>query len=216
MSVVSELSYVTGVFPDRRVPGQVVVEVDGARFASLPQPVVNDLQLVTGIQLSPERLAALTQAADTEAAHNVALRTLAVRGRSTYELKRRLREKGHSSRSIDVVVTRLESSGLLDDREYSVHFAEVRSGRGFGPARLSADLQRRGVARPVAEAAVQEALDRTAFDVMETARALVRKRWRTVETLSPAAQRRRLSGYLRRRGFNLSLIRDVLDEFVSR
>lgn len=106
-----------------------------------------------------------------------ALRLLAERPRTRAELRTCLSERGHAPDSIEAVLSRLESDGLLDDRKLSRHFLLTRADRNLhGRRRLLAELGRRGVAKDVAEAAWNDLLERGDLDPGAVIVAAVRRR----------------------------------------
>lgn len=208
------LRAITDVTPNPRAPGYFVIEVDGARFASLPAETVASLNLGKGEELDGERFANLTHVADVEAAHQVALRLLAHRPRSVSELLRQLRHKGHNPSVATQAVGRLEANGLLNDLEFARHFARVRSARGHGPPRLITDLLVRGVDKRVAERAVHETMEAEEVDPLEQARGLAEKRAGQLGELPRETKRRRLLAYLGRRGFRGYEVDEMVKEVL--
>lgn len=105
---------------------------------------------------------------------------------------------------------RLQREGWLDDRRYAERFAEsaLSSGRFFGP-RLRMEMRRRGFEAALVDdvlGGLQENLDEGS-----KISAIVERRYPGFR-LSAAADRekRRIIGYLQRRGFGLSAIMKVL------
>ena len=206
---------ITDVLPDSRAPGYLIIEVDGARFASLPAEIVASLGIKTGEQLDQESLATLTRVADVEAAHQVAMRLLANRPRAVKDMLRQLRNRGHDPSSAAAAVGRLEANGLLNDLEFARHFTRVRSGKGHGPLRLISDLLARGVDKRLAERAVHETIEAEEIDPQAQARALAEKRSGQLGDLPPETKRRRLLAYLGRRGFRGYEIDEMVREVVG-
>ncbi len=207
---------ITDVLPDSRAPGYLIIEVDGARFASLPAEIVVSLGIRTGEQLDQERLATLTRVADVEAAHQVAMRLLANRPRAVKDMLRQLRNRGHNPSAAAVAVGRLEANGLLNDLEFARHFTRVRSEKGHGPLRLISDLLARGVDKRLAERAVYETIEAEDIDLQAQARALAAMRSGQLGDLPPETKRRRLLAYLGRRGFRGYEIDEMVREVVGR
>jgi regulatory protein len=205
---------VTALRPDKRAPGCLVIELDGARFASLPEEQVQALELVPDGEVDNERLQRLTYLADVESSYRVAVRMLAARPRAVYEVLRRLRERGHNPSAAAEAVGRLETKGVLDDEEFARHFARVRSARGHGPSRLLTDLLVRGVERRLAERAIDEVLDAEGVDPNAQARALAEKRAGQLGKLPVEVKRRRLLAYLDRRGFRGGDVLEIVTELV--
>jgi regulatory protein len=206
---------ITKIRVDKRAPHLVVVEVDGARFASIPAEGVRALSLEKGMELDGALRERIEYMADVEASRRVALRMLAARPLAVNALLRRLRDRGHNPSAVAEVVGQLEAQGLLDDREYARHFARVRSPRGHGRARLIHDLLARGVDRRVAELGVDEVLAAEGVDTLAQARALAERKVRQLTKLSAEHQRRRLIVYLGRRGFRGYEVRRIVDQVIS-
>lgn len=205
---------VTGLKALGRRPGFVAVEVDGARFAVLPVEQVQALGLAPRRDLTEDDRRNLERAGALSEAHARALRLLAARGRSVREMVRRLRARGYPPDVVTDVVGRLEASGLLDDRSFAEAIARSRAERGYGPARIRADLTARGVERRVAERAVDAVVEGDEQTRLAAIDALVRKRAGQLRGVSPHACERRLRAYLARRGFTgadvLSVVRRVM------
>jgi regulatory protein len=73
-------------------------------------------------------------------------------------------------------------------------------------------LRRKGIDAKSAAEAISEAVETDGFDEVAACRAQAEKRWRSLSKLDPAVARRRLVGFLQRRGFGGSVIRTVVDE----
>lgn len=183
-----------------RRPGFVAVEVDGARVAVLPVEEVRALGLGTGRILERSEHDRLLARAERAKAYDAAVRLLAIRGRSTQEIIGRLRRKGMRPDAVESAVGRLETDGVLDDARFAREFAHQHHTRGYGPVWILAALSRRGVERHAAERAVAALeADTNAEDRVV---ALARKRAARLRGLAPQTARRRLVGYLRRRGYS--------------
>ena len=192
---------VTRIKPDPRASDCVIVDVDGARFASVPVEAVQELGLAKGVQLEGARRERLAYLGDVEGAKRVALRLLGLRPRSVQEMLRKLRERSHNPSAAAEVVGRLEAQGLLDDAAFAEHFARVRSAKGHGRGRLLTDLLARGVERRVAERAIDSVLEEEAVDELEVARQLALKRIGQMKGLPREVVFRRVVAHLARRGY---------------
>lgn len=206
---------VTRIRPDPRAPDCVVIDVDGARFACVPADEARRLGVEPGIELDDERRDRLAYLADVEGARRVALRMLGTRPRSVQEMLRKLRQRGINPSAVAEVVGRLETQGLLDDREFAEHFARVRSAKGHGRSRLLTDLLARGVDRRLAEGAIDRVLDAEGVDEVAAARALAEKRIRQLGDLPREVLLRRVAAFLARRGYRGRDVLDVIDEVLS-
>jgi regulatory protein len=72
------------------------------------------------------------------------------------------------------------------------------------------DLARKGVERTVTNDAIDTVFDEEAVDQRAIVEEAARKKLRSLAGLEPAVQRRRLYGYLARRGYELDDIREAL------
>ncbi len=205
---------ITSLRPDGRALGNLVVEVEGARFASLPVEVAASLELQEGLELDDAKYDQLSKVADVEAAYRVAIRLLAPRPRAVDELLRKLRERGHSKRATAEVVGRLEIKGWLDDQEFAREFARSRVARGHGPSRILRDLLHRGVERRLSERTIDEVMSAEGIETLEQARRLAERRATQLEGLPLAKARRRLLAYLDRRGYRGHEVIAVVNELL--
>jgi regulatory protein len=157
-----------------------------------------------------------------------ALNLLSYRARTRAELARRLRQKGFPPERIDPCLDRLESNGLIDDAAVAAAFIRDRlRHQPRGRARLSSELRAKGVDGDL----VRSAIDRVFEDESVTDRELaleVAEKWidrQGEATLSALANdrqsdgweraRRRLNGYLTRRGFRGDTLRAAIDRAVE-
>jgi len=163
---------------------------------------------------------------DAKAARLAAGDLLSRRDWTMAELTRRLVRRGAPPEVAAAVVDDLAGRGYIDDAAFARHFVETRVARGYGAARLAADLRARGVAPALITAALAD-LDGGAQ--LERVRALARRRLETLTATAPArsalASRRsaapdrtagRLRDYLLRRGFPVPVVLRVVRELTGR
>lgn len=145
-----------------------------------------------------------------------ALELLSFRPRSESELETRLRRADHAPDAITDALARCRDLGYLDDRAFALsHVRDRLRLNPRGRRALRSELYRKGVDRDVAEEAIEEAFDEAGIDERGLARELAAKRAGALDRLDPVAARRRLSGYLARRGFPGAIVRDVVREALA-
>ncbi|MEK0431053.1 MAG: hypothetical protein RL139_857 [Gemmatimonadota bacterium] len=198
-----------------RRPGRYVAVLDGTPVGALSVEAIATLKLQVGEPLDAERLEALHAAVRVTTCHDKALDALARRARARGELARWLRDREFTAAEIDPVLDRLTTLGLLDDRAFARSFVHSRmTARAYGPRRVAAELGRRGVDRRLIDEVLAEfraeqerdadrplGADGDAADA-PVARAAA-TRLRALRDLDPMVARRRLVGWLARRGFEL-------------
>jgi len=182
----------------------------------LPVEEVRRLGLVEGLELDERGREALATAAEREEAYDAAVRLLAVRGRASQEIVMRLRRKGMEKDAVAHAVGRLESEGLVNDATFAREYARSKMSRGYGRARILAELSAKGVSRGDAELAVAEADEGDEATGRARLVALARKRAGQLRGLDREVVRRRLIGYLARRGYGGSQAWEVVAEVVGR
>ncbi len=144
-------------------------------------------------------------------AKSTAYRFLTVRPRSRAEVEAKLIDKNFSEVTVRDVLSGLERLGYLNDREFARQWAEARIRlRGFGRRRIERELRTKGIGRDL----IAETLADLANDEAElkTARKTVRKKLKTSRSDDLETCRRRLAGFLERKGFSYDVIRAVLSE----
>lgn len=109
----------------------------------------------------------------------------------------------------DDVVADLTTRGHLDDAAFARHWVETRGGRGYGPARLRAELRARGVPAPLVERALAAAGGEAD---LERARAVARRRLPALSRRAPARAAARLRDHLLRRGYAAGVVARVVRE----
>lgn len=136
-----------------------------------------------------------------------ALRLLGVRSRSREELRRRLSQAGFPGDEIAGALEDLERVGLVDDERFADEVVRWRLSRqGYGHRAALDTLRKAGVDRSVAERAVAEV---GWEDEEARAEEVGRGRLPRLEGLPREAARRRLMGFLLRRGFDPEVARTV-------
>jgi regulatory protein len=202
---------ITGIAAAGRRAGRFEIAVDGKTAALVSVDIVERLGLRIGLVLDERAGRALRDAADMLATYDRAIGLLAVQGRSARDLERNLKQRGEPAANVSAAIDRLTEAGLIDDATYARQLARSRvSGRGDSRRRVSQVLAQKGVARDVVQDAVAEVFEDEAVDEEALAESAGRKKLRSLGGLDPATRRRRLYGYLARRGHDADVIRQVM------
>jgi regulatory protein len=209
------MSVISGIVPTPRPAGRFVVLVDGRETAVLTLEAIDRLGLAVGrslaglepqIELEKKRLQA----------YDRAVNMLAFRARSSNELARSLQRKGEEKPHVDWAIARLQEQGLLDDAAFARSFARGKVVDGKqSRRRVQQDLARKGVSRSLSDEAIDTVFEEEAVDQRAIVEEAARKKLRSLAGLEPAVQRRRLYGFLARRGYEIDDIRSVLSTIGS-
>jgi len=146
-----------------------------------------------------------------EKAQQRALRLLMYRGRSTAELRQRLKEKGFPGETIEKVIDRLAELKYLDDDLFAREWARSCAvNKLWGNRRIFLSLREKGIPAAMIEGAIDEA--RKELDERAAIERILEKRFRKRDPslLSMEKEKRRLGQTLTARGFSPHLIIEAL------
>lgn len=144
--------------------------------------------------------------------YTYALDLLAARAYTTATLRRKLRQKEFEPSEIDETLERLTSSGILDDSKYAAEFARQRLVHGGSSVRrVEQDLGKKGIDRKTAHAAAQSVVDEEEIDLAASMERIARKKLLTLGGVDTQVKRRRLFGFLARKGYELDDIKRVVE-----
>jgi regulatory protein len=179
------------------------VYVDGVYAFSLGEGALLEQQLASGQELDASRLKELKAASGADKAYGNALRYVAMRPRSEWELGTYLRRKEVDEPVAAHIMSRLKAVGLLDDLAFArAWVANRRLLKSVSIRRLRQELQQ----KRVPELVVDEALAEDETDERDALRQLVDKK----RARYPDSQK--LMQYLARQGFGYDDIKHVLSE----
>jgi regulatory protein len=146
-------------------------------------------------------------------AKSTAYRYLTYRPRSTKELLDKLSEKKFDVAVINAVLADLTRLGYLDDAQFAAQWASSRLRlRGFGRRRIEQELKQKGVDQEIIRGALAIAIPPE--DEIEAARSFAERKLRTMKSFEPEVRRRRLAGFLERKGFSYDIIREMLSHIT--
>lgn len=141
-----------------------------------------------------------------------ALNLLTFRARSEAELRRKLLQKGEDAAEVEDVIARLRDQKLLDDADFARQFARTKVlGAGASRRRIVQELTRKGVARGVADEAVEGLQESEGIDPSGAIHRVAEKKWKLLGKLDDFTRRRRLYAFLARRGFDTDEIRTAMN-----
>jgi regulatory protein len=195
---------VTGLKVQARNKARVNVHLDGKFAFGLAAIVAARLRV--GQELDEAAIASLRESDGHEQAYERALRFLGPRPRSEAEVRRRLSEKGVEVTVVDAILQRLRRAGLVNDREFAAYWVENRLNfRPRSQRALRVELRQKGVSNEV----LQDVLAGT--DDAQAAYDLASRRAARLRGMERQEFRRKLGGFLARRGFDYETIEPVLE-----
>ena len=148
--------------------------------------------------------------ADSRSPYDKALGLLARREHSARELKAKLAARGTEAGEANAAVERLQDQRYQSDARFAGSLARQRSGQGYGPRRIAAELKSHGIA----DAAIRSAIAELDVDWIALAAGQLRRRHGKAPD-STREERARRAAFLMRRGFDAATVRAVTRTDVS-
>lgn len=145
-----------------------------------------------------------------EKAREYAFLLLKFRLRSERELAERLKKKKFNEQAVGQTLSFLKKKGFLDDREFARLWITSRIKKPFGLRRLREELRRKGIDKRIIDSQIETI--RESYSEEETVQALARARYAKLQGLPPQQAKRRLFGYLLRRGFSPDNVTDAVNQ----
>lgn len=208
---------ITDVQPDAGKPGCVVVRSRGHRPWRIDDDAAADLGIARGRVIDAALLARLEQAAANTKARLKLQTRLATRQLSRLEAGVLMRKAGAEPDYGKRVIARFERLGWIDDAKLAEAVASHEAARPVGKMRVVARVARRGIggneARRAAESAVAARRESPLELAIIAAKSQVRK---LPPRLDNDTKRRRVLGFLARRGFDEHTAREALEEVIRR
>jgi regulatory protein len=196
---------ITALVAQKRSRLRINVHLDG-RFA-FSLAAIEAARLRVGQELGREDLERLKVRDALATAHERALGYLSVRPRSQAEMRKYLAEKDVAPEHVEEVLARLTRAGLLDDQAFAQYWRDNREAhRPRGAQALRQELRQKGVAREVIDQAL------AGLDEEQAALRLARARAPRLAGLDRLTFKRRLAGYLGRRGYGYDVSGPVIEQ----
>lgn len=165
----------------------------------LPEGVFERIDV--GVEFSEEEADCLMDAGLSCAVELKAVGYLARAEQSRFGLTRKLIEKKYEKKYVEAALDYLEMKGYLSDLRFAIAWLNTRRTNHYeGRSRLSAELAARGIARDVANTALDEFF--TENDEMEICR-------KAYEKLSKSKSGEKLTAAMLRQGFTQKQIRNL-------
>jgi len=176
--------------------------VDGSYAFSVSESALLDLRLASGQEFESARLEELKKISGDDKIYGNALRYVAIRPRSEWELRTYLQRKMAEEPVIQDVIGRLQKVGLLDDEAFARAWAANRRLlKNISKRRLRLELQQKHVPGQVIDTIMRD--DET--NERDVLRDIIEKKKQRYP------DQNKLMQYLARQGFNYDDIKNALN-----
>jgi regulatory protein len=194
---------ITALKLQKRNKNRLNVYLDGEFAFGLAKIVAAWLRV--GQELSEEKIIKLQEEDDTEVALQKAINYLNYRPRSENEVRKNLKKKNIKEEVIDEVIDHLQRGGLINDLNFAKLWVENRSEfRPRGSRALRMELRQKGIHDEIIETAI------TDIDEDNLAYLAAKKQARKYRQLEWQDFRKKMFGFLARRGFDYGIISTIV------
>jgi regulatory protein len=194
---------ITAIETQRRTPNRVNIHLDGEFAFGLARIVAAWLRV--GQELSDEKIEQLQTADARERAFQQAMLYLSYRARSESEIRKNLQKHEIPEAVIEQTLERLRENGLANDNQFARTWVENRNTfRPRSRRMMAMELRQKGLDDEAIESAVESVDDEAAAYVAGQKKS---GRFKGLEWIE---FRKKLSGFLARRGFSYSVIAPVV------
>lgn len=136
----------------------------------------------------------------------LALQYLERRARTEAEIRQKLSDNAVPPQEVEAVLAKLKEYGYIDDVKLASNFQRIRDDyKPMGIGRIKLELKHKGVPKEIIQTISAEREQEFALATRAAA-----SRRRQYEGLDAQTFRRRMTGFLSRRGFNYDIILRVL------
>ncbi len=195
---------ITALTRQKRNPDRINVYLDDEFAFGLA--AITAVSLRIGQTLTAAQIETLQASDQEEKAKNVAIGFIEYRPRSIAETRQHLKKKEYPEAVVERVVERLEAVELLNDAAFARYWVEQRE--TFKPRSkmaLQHELRQKGIDRTLIEEAIADVDEIAAATQAAQAKA---RRW---HALPEPEFRKKLNGFLQRRGFHYGIVREVTE-----
>lgn len=196
---------ITDIKPQKNDPRRLNVYLDGEFGFGVARVIAPWLKV--GQNISAQKIAALEAKDEAEKAYQRAIHFLSYRERSAEEVRRNLSKHDVPEDAVEQTLERLRENQLINDLRFSKKWIENR--RQFHPRSrraLFSELRQKGVSRKIIETALEDVNDRN------MAYRVAQKKIRRLSHLEWDDFRKKLTGYLARRGFSYSVTSEIVSD----
>jgi regulatory protein len=182
---------------------RVNVYLDGNFELGLAKIVAAWLRV--GQELTDEKIKKLREQDSIEVALQSAIHYLSYRPRSEDEVRKNLKKKVIQDHVIDEVIERLQQDGLVDDHKFAELWIENRSAlRPRGSRILRLELRKKGISDKIIDSVTSN------IDEDHLAFQAAKKQARKYRGLEWQDFRKKMYGFLARRGFDYGIISTII------
>ncbi len=206
------LKTITKIETQKKRPHRYSVFLDGKFAFGLDDEIAAKFGLKKGQEVNEPTLKKILLGEDENKAKETALRFLSFRRRTEKEIKDKLKQKGFDENIIKRTVEKLKEYDLINDLEFATAWVKERlEYKPRGKRLLEQELWKKGIKKEVIKQVLNESCqdeDKSALDLLER----IKNRYKNLE---PQVAKRRMYGFLLRKGFSYEVISQVMHNYEN-
>ena len=199
---------ITDIQINEEKPSRGVIFLDGVYFDSVDADCIPKLGLRVGLEIEAEVLHKLIEADEGIRAKNYALELLSDQSYSKSQMIYQLGQKGFGTAAINITLEALEHLGHIKDESFAKKWVDRRQrSKPKGKKMLEHELVNQSIDKTTVDRVLAEIHD---GEETQLALQVARKQVKRYRSLPPEVAKRRLHGFLLRRGFDYETIQSVI------
>ncbi len=202
----------TDIQIDEETPSHRILFLNGVYFDRVDAGCIPKLGLRVGLEIEVEVLQKLIQADEGMRAKSYALELLSSQSYSKNQMGYQLRQKGFGTEAIDITLEDLEQLGHIKDEDFAKKWVVRRQrSKPKGKKMLAHELANKSIDKTTVDRVLAGIHDSEETDI---ALQLARKQVKRYQSLAPEVAKRRLHGFLLRRGFGYETVQSVIERVL--
>ncbi len=202
----------TDIQIDEETPSRRILSLNGVYFGSVDAGCIPKFGLRVGLEIEAEVLQKLIEADEGMRSRNYALELLSNQSYSKSQMIDKLGQKGFGPQAIDATLEDLEQLGHIKDEKFAQTWVNRRQrSKPKGKKMLEQELANQSIDRTTVDRVLERIDD---AEEASTALQLAQKQAKRYISLPPQVAKRRLHGFLLRRGFDYETIQSVIGQVL--
>ena len=202
----------TDIQIDEEMPSRQILFLDGVYFDSVDAGCIPKLGLRIGLEIEEKVLQKLIEADEGIRAKNYALELLSNQSYSKGQMVHQLGRKGFATEAIDTTLEDLEQLGHIKDENFARKWVARRQrSKPKGKKMLEHELANQNIDRATVNRVIAGIDDEAESNI---ALQLAQKQAKRYQSLPPEVAKRRLHGFLLRRGFAYETIQTAIERVL--
>ena len=203
---------ITDILPHNELPRHHQLFLDEKPFVIIPSILIDNLGLRVGLEIEPQTIEKLLAADEAMRAKNHALSLLREDIYSKTQMTQQLEQEGFTDQTVRTIITELIQLGHIRDRQFAEKWIQRRQKTNpKGSTLLKQELIDKGVDPETAELVLAKV---KVEDEMKLALQIAQKRVKQYRRLPIQTAKRRLHGFLARRGFEAETIIHIIEQVL--